>query len=122
MLNNEKNYALLYVTVILIFYIIGLIVLLLHYVWKKNGQISFFDIYLELLQLVPMRSENHTGFNEQNEIISNHRNPPKTSTCISHLHRESPGMFLTSDFYSPKRIFTYNMPFTLNFVDNEIKR
>ena len=68
MLNNEKNYALLYVTVILMFYIIGLIVLLLHYVWKKNGQISFFDIYLELLQLVPIRSENHTGFNEQNEV------------------------------------------------------
>ena len=67
MLDNELQYALFYITIILIIYLFGLILLLLHYIWTKNGQISLFDIYLELLHLLPFKQENRSNFNVEIE-------------------------------------------------------
>ena len=80
MLENETQYALIYVIVIVIIYLMGLVTLLLHYTWTKNGQISLFDIYLELLHMLPFKHENHSSFNEDVEIVANNATPQATFT------------------------------------------
>lgn len=45
---NSANIAVTYIVVILACYIIGMIILFLHFVQQKYGQLSFYDIYLEI--------------------------------------------------------------------------
>ena len=47
--NHAPKNAILYVGVILFLYVCGLIVLFLHWIYKKNGRISCYDIYLEFM-------------------------------------------------------------------------
>ena len=96
MLENETQYALIYVIVIVIIYLMGLVTLLLHYTWTKNGQISLFDIYLELLHMLPFKHENHSSFNEDIEIVTNNATPQATFKRMSCINRLSPGKLLCS--------------------------
>ena len=83
MLNNELKHALVYIAVILSLYVTGLILLLLHYVWKKNGQISCYDIYLELM---PISSDIKTSHNEAKESAShNDKTSTPSSGNINHI-------------------------------------
>ena len=91
MLENETQYALIYVIVIVIIYLMGLVTLLLHYTWTKNGQISLFDIYLELLHMLPFKDENHSSSNENIEVVTNNVPPRATFKRISCINRLSPG-------------------------------
>ena len=91
MLENETQYALIYVIVIVIIYLMGLVTLLLHYTWTKNGQISLFDIYLELLHMLPFKDENRTSFNEDIEIVTSNGTPRATFKRMSYRSRLSPG-------------------------------
>ena len=79
MLNNELEHALLYMAVILSVYVTGLILLLLHYVWKKNGQISCYDIYLEFM---PINTDIKSTANEEKDSPSNNGTPNETSSGI----------------------------------------
>ena len=45
---NSKEMAFVYVSIILTCYLFGLVLLLLHHVKHKYGQITLYDIYLEL--------------------------------------------------------------------------
>ena len=47
--DSAAKHGLIYVSVILISYLLGLIILLLHSVWKKHGELSFSDVYFELM-------------------------------------------------------------------------
>ena len=83
MLNNELNTAAGYIAVILSLYVTGLILLLLHYVWKKNGQISCYDIYLELM---PISSEIKTSLDEEKDSTSHNGKPSTPSSgIINHI-------------------------------------
>ena len=96
MLENETQYALIYVIVIVIIYLMGLVTLLLHYTWTKNGQISLFDIYLEVLHMLPFKDENHTSFNEDIEIVTNNGTPRATFKRMSDMNGLPPGESLNS--------------------------
>ena len=91
MLDNELQYALFYITVILIVYLLGLILLLLHYIWTKNGQISLFDIYLELLHMLPFKHENRTNFNVEIEGATSYGDLRPIPMRLSNFHRGSRG-------------------------------
>ena len=91
MLDNESQYALFYITVILIVYLFGLILLLLHYIWTKNGQISLFDIYLELLHMLPFKHENRTNLNVEIEGATSYGDLRPIPMRLSNFHGGSRG-------------------------------
>ena len=49
MWNNVPQQAAFYVTTIVVCYILGLLMLWLHFMKQKHGQLSCYDIYLELI-------------------------------------------------------------------------
>ena len=91
MLDNELQYALFYITVILIVYLFGLILLLLHYIWTKNGQISLFDIYLELVHILPYKHENRSDLNVEIEGTTSYGDLRPIPMRLSNFHRGSRG-------------------------------
>ena len=105
MLDNELQYALFYITVILIVYLFGLILLLLHYIWTKNGQISLFDIYLELLHMLPFKQENRTNLNAEIEGTTSYRDLRPIPMRLSNFHRGSRGKSQNVSISNYIRIF-----------------
>ena len=45
---NSTSTAALYVCIILLFYVVGLFLLLLHSISQRTGQVTCYDVYMEL--------------------------------------------------------------------------
>ena len=68
--DNAAKRGMIYATVILLCYILGLILLFVHAVWKKHGQLSLYDIYFEFSQFYSVCQFSCTKSNNKENHIS----------------------------------------------------
>ena len=83
---NSAQTALMYVAIILGVYALGMVILLVHHVHQKHGQISLYDIYLEIWPACWTTSSQ--GNNAQQLVHSRSQNKVRNEAIPLHFLEE----------------------------------